>query len=335
MWNGADLDPGGIKAEAGPGKKFQVAEAFSSPVCSTDILKQKSCSRKDRVVAYAIAGNTVDPTETQNLLARFDPRSTANWPPGEVAIAPKGSRCQNVPPSVITQLVPSHMCAQMDANNNSCPVRVQHGGKNSTTCHASCGTCLPTTSHPESPKAQDRCTSCPFGLYLNYVSAAGSKSSSCHGQCITARPFQTTPAHCAACNECDPVTRSTLDLRTSPHTVGVSVYDLCYRQGSTVKVMNASAAEAVEGSNAPWTRLADPDGKWSAVVMVGQKAACTGLDCSKADLTDNVSNQFLDSLYFSLVTHSTIGYGDFSPTSNRGYMLIIMHALLMIIFGFL
>ena len=44
---------------------------------------------------------------------------------------------------------------------------------------------------------------------------------------------------------------------------------------------------------------------------------------------------FLDALYFSCVTHCTIGYGDFIPKSDFAKMVTIIHVLVMIMFLFL
>ena len=41
----------------------------------------------------------------------------------------------------------------------------------------------------------------------------------------------------------------------------------------------------------------------------------------------------LDYLYFTMITHSTIGYGVISPKSSIGKMLVICHVISMLLFN--
>ena len=45
----------------------------------------------------------------------------------------------------------------------------------------------------------------------------------------------------------------------------------------------------------------------------------------------NKMNGFIDHLYFSIITHSAIGYGDISPKSKFGKLLVILHTCLMLL----
>ena len=45
----------------------------------------------------------------------------------------------------------------------------------------------------------------------------------------------------------------------------------------------------------------------------------------------NKMNGFIDNLYFSIITHATIGYGDISPKSKFGKLLVIFHTFFMLL----
>jgi hypothetical protein len=43
--------------------------------------------------------------------------------------------------------------------------------------------------------------------------------------------------------------------------------------------------------------------------------------------------EFLDYVYFTIITHTTIGYGVLSPKSPRGKILVICHSICMVLFN--
>lgn len=74
-----------------------------------------------------------------------------------------------------------------------------------------------------------------------------------------------------------------------------------------------------------WSRIGtDPK---RAVLVVAAEASCGNRECTKSDFTPTMSTDFLDSLYFAMVTHSTVGYGDISPTTKRGMMVVAMQSM--------
>lgn len=74
-------------------------------------------------------------------------------------------------------------------------------------------------------------------------------------------------------------------------------------------------------------------GTWAAVpnawVIIGEMGGCSDPDCSEADFSSGMSSSFFDSFYFSLITQSTIGYGDIIATSSRARLLASLQAVLM------
>lgn len=111
-----------------------------------------------------------------------------------------------------------------------------------------------------------------------------------------------------------------LDFPVTPsHNVGESVFNLCYRPST--------------------------GGSWSPVktqknglvyVIVAPAATCTSGDCSHSDFTDTFreSRSFIDSMYFSMVIHSTIGFGDISPITQRGMILVAIQALITLLISY-
>jgi hypothetical protein len=269
-----------------------------------------------------MSSNYLQATETQNLLKSVDPRTAPDWPPTAVALAAPGSGCQV---KYATELTKSEWCGTanvtidgVDLDAKKCPAR------SFGSCHSSCGSCY-SGDEGLSYRAEDLCTSCPPGMNLKYVQEAGSSKNApyrCHGKCLPQKVFQNKPYWCSFCDECDPLTRSYMAIRTPEHETGRSTYDLCYTNAVSYK-------EEDPTDNTTWYKVKESS------VMSGTPAACGSNNCKRADFTDSIGNSYLDSLYFALVTHTTIGYGDISPTSNRGYLIVVLHALLMIIFGFL
>jgi hypothetical protein len=74
-------------------------------------------------------------------------------------------------------------------------------------------------------------------------------------------------------------------------------------------------------------------GSWETVpdlwVMVGESGSCGSMDCAGADFSDGLGSHFSDALYYSLITQSTIGYGDILAMSTRARMFTAMQALSM------
>ena len=42
----------------------------------------------------------------------------------------------------------------------------------------------------------------------------------------------------------------------------------------------------------------------------------------------NMKNSYLDSLYFSIITSSTVGYGDITPKTNTAKIIVILQIIL-------
>jgi len=103
---------------------------------------------------------------------------------------------------------------------------------------------------------------------------------------------------------------------TPAHNTGQSVFTICYIEDNTAT---------------KWKPLAIPNGG-KVTLVVGDAATCSAPDCSSADLNAALryDNPFMDSMYFSMVVHSTIGFGDISPISQRGMMLVALQALVVL-----
>ena len=48
-------------------------------------------------------------------------------------------------------------------------------------------------------------------------------------------------------------------------------------------------------------------------------------------IPENESHSFVNALYFSLVTQSTLGYGDIYPISNVSKIVVMVHVFIMLI----
>lgn len=116
----------------------------------------------------------------------------------------------------------------------------------------------------------------------------------------------------------DPMLNTTLDLISTPKLTvftpdgGVGNFRMCY-----------------------FTADGDASGKgsWKAVpnswVIVGETGSCGAMNCDGADFSDGMGAHFSDALYYSLITQSTIGYGDILAMSTRARMMTAMQALVM------
>jgi len=107
------------------------------------------------------------------------------------------------------------------------------------------------------------------------------------------------------------------------HSTGKSVYWLCYNM--------------LPGG--PWMRV---QGKSSATtttpvyLIAGQPASCSGFDCSGSDFTPSFrsDHSFVDSMYFATVVHSTLGFGDITPITQRGMLIVVLQCLLVLSLSF-
>jgi len=145
--------------------------------------------------------------------------------------------------------------------------------------------------------------------------AAGDRGTGC------ATPYTATAFADFGITDIDSV--SQVPMFTPPKSSGVAIFDLCYQLNST-------------GS---WRQLRGPTPSdplhvvWDAQLITGDLASCTSKDCSSSDFTETMSRELFDSMYFSMVTHSTIGYGDITPTSTRGMMIVSLQAVLGMLIG--
>jgi len=73
----------------------------------------------------------------------------------------------------------------------------------------------------------------------------------------------------------------------------------------------------------------------NSYVVVGDQATCSDPDCTDADFTDGLGYHLSDAIYYSLITQSTIGYGDILAISDRARMMTAMQALIMMFIGLL
>jgi len=88
-------------------------------------------------------------------------------------------------------------------------------------------------------------------------------------------------------------------------TIGQSYYSMCERE---VKATS-------------FTKITD------AVYVFGEAAGCGSPGCAHSDFTPKMSDSWVSRFYFTIVTASTIGYGDISPASSRGRLAVVMHAI--------
>eukprot|EP00298_Acanthocystis_sp_HF-20_P015942 c21326_g1_i3.p1 GENE.c21326_g1_i3~~c21326_g1_i3.p1 ORF type:complete len:127 (+),score=47.74 c21326_g1_i3:106-486(+) len=96
----------------------------------------------------------------------------------------------------------------------------------------------------------------------------------------------------------------------TPSASSVSNYQLCYGKTDTT-------------GTAKWNLVPD------AWVIVAPSATCSDPDCIDSDFSSGMSSSFFDSLYFSLIIQSTIGYGDIVAVSNRAKMVTTLQMLMM------
>jgi hypothetical protein len=104
-----------------------------------------------------------------------------------------------------------------------------------------------------------------------------------------------------------------------PHNIGQSVFALCYKASAT----------------AQWAPVHTQKGG-QVYVIVGPEAGCRMDSCGTSDFTNTMrsSSNFVDSMYFAMVVHSTVGFGDISPLSQRGMILVAMHALVVLLVSY-
>jgi len=118
---------------------------------------------------------------------------------------------------------------------------------------------------------------------------------------------------------------SSVPLYTPTKSTGVAVYDLCYKRTNTTNF------QILRGPTP-----SDPlHVMWDAYLIIGDVADCSSKDCSSSDFTETMSKDMFDSVYFSMITHSSIGFGDISPTSTRGMMIVSLQCVIIIMIGLL
>jgi hypothetical protein len=76
------------------------------------------------------------------------------------------------------------------------------------------------------------------------------------------------------------------------------------------------------GVTGAWTEIPE------TVYVFGAAAQCGDPDCSHSDFTSKMANDVVSRIYFTVITATTVGFGDISPNSTREKMLVVFGSVL-------
>jgi len=106
---------------------------------------------------------------------------------------------------------------------------------------------------------------------------------------------------------------------TPAQATGQSVYYLCYTvtAGGTWQPLSSAAGGTV-------------------YVVSAMAGACSAYDCAGSDFNPALryDHSFIDSMYFAMTVHSTVGFGDISPTTQRGMLMVVLQCLVVLAVGY-
>jgi len=95
--------------------------------------------------------------------------------------------------------------------------------------------------------------------------------------------------------------------------VGRSYFSMCERAGWDAN-----------NTTATWRRVEN------SVYTFGDEAVCGDYQCDHADFTSKMTNSLVSRAYFSIITFTTVGFGDISPMSRRAQLVVCLTGILLI-----
>jgi hypothetical protein len=96
--------------------------------------------------------------------------------------------------------------------------------------------------------------------------------------------------------------------------VGRSYFKMCERVGTNVQKTTAN-----------W------DAVGNAVYVFAEAASCGPQDCSLSDFTSKMTNTLGSRVYFTVITFTTVGFGDIAPLSRRAQLIVSLTAMILVI----